>query len=217
VAEERLRFARDLHDLLGRSLSSIALKSELAGRLLPSAPDKAAAEVRDIEGVARKALREVREAVAGYRKPTLYEELDGARQILEAAGIACKIERNVGVLPNDIDAVLAWVIREGSTNVIRHSRAKHCKIRLIQEGGEIHAEITDDGVGFSSEGNETFTNGSGFSGLAERVAASGGKFKAKSLSGGGFSLRVSLPLQHGTDPSARPLSRAKIVREDERS
>jgi two-component system sensor histidine kinase DesK len=217
VAEERLRFARDLHDLLGHSLSSIALKSELAGRLLPAAPDKAAAEVRDIEGVARKALREVREAVAGYRKPTLDEELDGARQILEAAGIACEIERNVGMLPNDIDAVLAWVIREGSTNVIRHSRAKHCKIRLIQEGGEIHAEITDDGVGFSSEGNETFTNGSGFSGLAERVAASGGKFEAKSLSGGGFSLRISLPLQHGTDPSARPLSRAKIVREDERS
>jgi two-component system sensor histidine kinase DesK len=194
VAEERLRFARDLHDLLGHSLSSITLKSELAGRLLPVAPDKAAAEVRDIEGVARNALREVREAVAGYRQPTLDEELASAQQILEAASIACQIERSVGVLPNDVDAVLAWTVREGTTNVIRHSQAKHCDIRLVQEGEEIHAEISDDGVGFSSPSDETNVNGSGLSGLAERVAASSGKFEAKTPSGGGFSLRVSLPL-----------------------
>jgi two-component system sensor histidine kinase DesK len=194
VAEERLRFARDLHDLLGHSLSSITLKSELAGRLLAVAPDKAAAEVRDIEGVARNALREVREAVAGYRQPTLDEELASAQQILEAAGIGCQIERSVGVLPNDVDAVLAWTVREGTTNVIRHSHAKHCEIRLMQESEEIHAEISDDGVGFSSEGDETNFNGSGLFGLAERVAASSGKFEAKTPSGGGFSLRVSLPL-----------------------
>jgi len=194
VAEERLRFARDLHDLLGHSLSSITLKSELAGRLLPVAPDKAAAEVRDIEGVARNALREVREAVAGYRQPTLDEELASAQQILEAAGIACQIERSVGVLPNDVDAVLAWTVREGTTNVIRHSHAKHCEICLMQESEEIHAEISDDGVGFSSPSDETNVNGSGLSGLAERVAASSGKFEAKTPSGGGFSLRVSLPL-----------------------
>ena len=194
VAEERLRFARDLHDLLGHSLSSITLKSELAGRLLPVAPDKAAAEVRDIEGVARNALREVREAVAGYRQPTLDEELASAQQILEAAGIACHIERSVGVLPNGVDAVLAWTVREGTTNVIRHSHAKHCEICLMQESEEIHAEISDDGVGFSSPSDETNVNGSGLSGLAERVAASSGKFEAKTPSGGGFSLRVSLPL-----------------------
>jgi two-component system sensor histidine kinase DesK len=217
VAEERLRFARDLHDLLGHSLSSITLKSELAGRLIPATPDRAAAEVRDIEGVARNALREVREAVAGYRQPNLDKELASAQQILEAAGIACEIERNVGVLPNDVDAVLAWTVREGTTNVIRHSRAKHCEIRLMQEGEEIHAEISDDGLGSPSEGEEIYASGSGLSGLAERVAASGGKFEAKSLSGGGFSLRVSLPLQDGTDPSARPVSGARVVREDERS
>jgi len=194
VAEERLRFARDLHDLLGHSLSSITLKSELAGRLLPVAPDKAAAEVRDIEGVARNALHEVREAVAGYRQPTLDEELASAQQILEAAGIACQIERSVGVLPNDVDAVLAWTVREGTTNVIRHSHAKHCEIRLMRESEEIHAEISDDGVGFSPPSDETNVNGSGLSGLAERVAASSGKFEAKTPSGGGFSLRVSLPL-----------------------
>jgi two-component system sensor histidine kinase DesK len=215
VAEERLRFARDLHDLLGHSLSSITLKSELAGRLLPAAPDKAAAEVRDIEGVARKALHEVREAVAGYRQPSLDEELVGAREILEAAGIACAVERNVGVLPNDVDVVLAWAVREGTTNVIRHSRAKRCEIRVIQEGEEIHAEISDDGVGSPSEGGETYANGSGLSGLAERVAASGGKFETKSLPGGGFCLRVRLPLRKGTDPSTRPAWGAGVVHEDE--
>jgi two-component system sensor histidine kinase DesK len=189
VNEERLRFARDLHDLLGHSLSLIALKSELAGRLLPEAPEKARAEVRDIEGVARKALREVREAVAGYRRPTLAEELAGAVEMLEAAGIDCRIENGTGTLPNATDAVLAWAVREGTTNVIRHSRAKHCRILLAQDGEEIYAEITDDGKG---TGN-TETTGSGLSGLAERVAGLAGHVEAGSLPDGGFRLRVSLP------------------------
>jgi two-component system sensor histidine kinase DesK len=136
VSEERLRFARDLHDLLGHSLSLITLKSELAGRLLPATPEKAAAEVHDIEGVARQALREVREAVAGYRHPTLDEELAAAREMLEAAGITCRIDNEAGVLPNAVDAVLAWAVREGTTNVIRHSRAKHCRIVLARDDEE---------------------------------------------------------------------------------
>src|SRR5215216_5956548 len=156
VSEERLRFARDLHDLLGHSLSLITLKSELAGRLLPAAPEKAAAEVRDIEGVARRALREVREAVSGYRQPTLDRELYGAREMLEAAGISCRIENKVGVLRSATDAVLAWAVREGATNVVRHSRAKHCEILVMQEGEEIHAEISDDGRS-SSPGREGST------------------------------------------------------------
>lgn len=216
VAEERLRFARDLHDLLGHSLSSITLKSELARRLLPTAPDKAAAEVRDIEGVARRALGEVREAVAAYRQPTLDEALASAREILQAADVACAIDRNVGVLPSDVDAVLAWAIREGTTNVIRHSRATHCEIRVAQVGEEVYAEISDDGLGSTSEGEEA--HGSGLSGLAERVDNfPGGKLAAKPLPGGGFRLHVSLPIQDGRDPSARPLPRARLLREDERS
>jgi two-component system sensor histidine kinase DesK len=212
VAEERLRFARDLHDLLGHSLSSITLKSELARRLLPTAPDKAAAEVR----VARRALREVREAVAAYRQPTLDEELASAREILEAADVACAIDRNAGVLHSDVDAVLAWAIREGTTNVIRHSRVTHCEIRVAQVGEEVYAEISDDGLGSTSEGEEA--HGSGLSGLAERVDNfPGGKLAAKPLPGGGFRLRVSLPLQDGRDPSARPLPRARLLRNDERS
>src|ERR687890_1612153 len=191
VAEERLRFARDLHDLLGHSLSSITLKSELAGRLLPVAPDKAAAEVRDIEGVARNALREVREAVAGYRQPTLEEELAGAGEMLEAAGIACRIENESGVLPNAVDAVLAWAVREGTTNVIRHSRARHCRILLAREGEEVYAEITDDGEGYQGESGGDA--GSGLSGLYERVANLAGHVEATSQPNGGFRLRVSLP------------------------
>jgi len=207
VAEERLRFARDLHVLLGHSLSLIALKSELAGRLLPAAPEKAATEVRDIEGVARQALREVRDAVAGYRQPTLDVELRGAREMLEAAGIACRIENRVGALPGATDAVLAWAVREGVTNVIRHSRAKRCEILLARDGKEIRAEITDDGRGPPENNGEA--SGSGLSGLAERVAsfAGGRNFEAGPLPEGGFRLRVSLPLWSGADPD-EPASRA---------
>ncbi|HEX5700307.1 MAG TPA: sensor histidine kinase [Rubrobacter sp.] len=191
VSEERLRFARDLHDLLGHSLSLITLKSELAGRLLPAEPAKAATEVHDIEGVARQALSEVREAVAGYRRPTLDEELAGASEMLEAAGIACRIDNEAGVLPNAVDAVLAWAVREGTTNVIRHSRAKHCRIVLARDDEVIYAEITDDGQGYRKvDGDES---GSGLSGLTERVAIFAGHVEAGSLPDGGFRLRVGLP------------------------
>ena len=205
VAEERLRFARDLHDLLGHSLSLITLKSELAGRLLPAAPEKAEAEVRDIEGVARRALREVREAVAGYRQPTLDRELNGAREMLEAAGVACQIENKAGVLPNGADAVLAWAVREGVTNVIHHSLARRCEIRVAQDEEEVYVEISDDGRG-SSPGRNRASTGSGLSGLAERVAASCGGFDAGSLPGGGFRLRVNLPLRDGAAPAPEPSS-----------
>lgn len=213
VNEERLRFARDLHDLLGHSLSLITLKSELAGRLLPVAPEKARVEVRDIEGVARQALREVRQAVAGYRQPTLDEELAGAREMLEAAGIACRIENGTGVLPNATDALLAWAVREGTTNVIRHSRAQNCEIRLTRDEKELRAEISDDGIG-SPPGQGETPSGSGLSGLAERVAsfAGGGEFDAGSLPVGGFRLRVSLPLREGTGLDGEP----RLMRHEER-
>jgi two-component system, NarL family, sensor histidine kinase DesK len=191
VGEERLRFARDLHDLLGHSLSLITLKSELAGRLLPDEPEKAEAEVHDIEEVARQALGEVREAVAGYRSPTLDEELAGAAEMLAAAGIACGIENRAGLLPKEIDGVLAWAVREATTNVIRHSKARNCRIVLARKDGDVYAEITDDGRGKTDEGEP----GSGLSGLAERVASFGdGEFEAEPLQDGGFRLRVGLPL-----------------------
>ena len=212
VAKERLRFARDLHDLLGHSLSSITLKSELAGRLLPDIPEtrKAAAEVRDIQGIARGALREVREAVAGYRQPVLSEELIGAKAMLEAAGIACRIDNSAGLLPNSVEGVLAWAVREGTTNVIRHSHADRCEIRVMRDGGWVYSEITDDGRGSSAEG-DGMTAGSGLSGLAERVEASGGDFEAGPLREGGFHLRVSLPLHGDASSDVEPGS---FVREE---
>ncbi len=207
VAEERLRFARDLHDLLGHSLSQIALKSELARRLLPATPEteKAAKEIRDIEGAARKSLSEVREAVAGYRQPTLDRELRGACEMLEAASISWWIENTAGALPKSADAVLAWVVREGVTNVIRHSRATRCEIQLAHDGEEVRAEIRDDGLGSPPEHEEPAV-GSGLSGLAERIARSGGDLEAGPLPEGGFRLRVSLPLWGNEAPTAGTVS-----------
>ena len=200
VSEERLRFARDLHDLLGHSLSLITLKSELAGRLLPTEPERAATEVHDIEGVARQALREVRQAVAGYRRPTLDEELAGASEMLEAAGITCRIENQTGVLPKAVDAVLAWAVREGTTNVIRHSSAKHCRIVLARNDEEAYAEITDDGQGYQKDSGKN--SGSGLSGLAERVATFDGRVETGALPDGGFRLRVVLPARSALERPA---------------
>ncbi|MFI5271692.1 MAG: sensor histidine kinase [Ktedonobacterales bacterium] len=194
VTEERLRFARDLHDLLGHSLSLIALKSELAGRLVARDPRRAEAEVGDIERVAREALREVREAVADYRHPTLESELAGAREVLAAAGIACVIEETAGELPPRLDGVLGWAVREGMTNVIRHSHAQHCTIRIEDLDGLIVCTITDDGVGATAAGVAA-RGGSGLVGLSERVAACGGSVVADAASDQrtGFRLRIELP------------------------
>src|SRR5947209_11585299 len=146
VEEERLRLARDLHDLLGQTLSMITLKSELARHLVKEEPDRCVQELSEIERVARQTLREVREAVAGYRQPQLSSELEGARQLLSAAGINSQIEPLIEVLPPETSAVLAWTVREGVTNVIRHSRAQHCLIRLTQENGRDYAEVIKDGA-----------------------------------------------------------------------
>jgi two-component system, NarL family, sensor histidine kinase DesK len=195
VSEERLRFARDLHDLLGHSLSLITLKSELAERLLPDTPEnrKAIEEVRGLQGVARGALKEVREAVSGYRRPSLDEELAGACAMLEAAGISCRARKEVESLTGDAEGILTWVVREGATNVVRHSRAKRCEIRLTRTGGRVRAEVRDDGPGPRPKRADNGVGGSGLAGLAERVRASGGQLEAGPLPDGGFGLRVMLP------------------------
>jgi two-component system sensor histidine kinase DesK len=210
VSEERLRFARDLHDLLGHSLSLITLKGELAERLLPDTPEnrRAIEEVRGLQGVARGALKEVREAVSGYRRPSLDEELAGACAMLEAAGISCRARKEVGVLPRDAEGILTWVVREGATNVVRHSRAKRCEIRLARDGESVRAEVRDDGLGPRPKHADNGVGGSGLAGIAERVQAGGGQFEAGPLREGGFGLRVMLPLgdndSAGTGGRARP-------------
>jgi two-component system, NarL family, sensor histidine kinase DesK len=193
VVEERLRVARDLHDLLGRNLSVMTLKSELAGHLIAQEPTRAAQEMREVERTARQTLREVREAVAGYRLPRLASELDGARQVLEAAGITCETEETAGGLPVATEALLAWVVREGVTNVIRHSRARRCTIRVTRQDGLVRAEVVNDGrTGHSQATAPTPrpgrvvpalqpATGNGLAGLAERAAAQGGHLEAGPL------------------------------------
>ncbi len=189
VAEERLRFARDLHDLLGHSLSVVVLKSRLAGRLLEADPARAAAEVRDIEQVASRSLAEVREAVSGYRRVELAAELVGARAALETAGIGCLVDAPPSGLPSPVEEVLGWTVREGTTNVIRHSGATTCRMRFWRDGGTVVLELDDDGHGGTPRG------GRGLAGLAERVAALGGRLQAGQRPERGFRLRVELPLQ----------------------
>lgn len=188
--DERLRLARDLHDLLGNSLSLITIKSQLARRLLPRGDDsRAASEVADIERVARESLQDVRRAVDGYRQPSFITALAGAREALAAAGIDSTIDVTVESLPTAVDATLAWAVREGVTNVIRHSQAAACSIRLTRESGEASLEITDNGplAGATAPGN-------GLRGLQERVAARGGHAAAGPMSDGGFRVFVSVPL-----------------------
>ncbi len=203
VIEERERLSRDLHDLLGQTLSMITLKSELAGCLIKEDPERCAQELAEIECVSRKTLREVREAVAGYRQPTLSSELEGARQLLSAAGIDAQIESIQEVLPPAFDAALAWTVREGVTNVIRHSRARQCRIHVTKKNGTVVAEVLNDG-GQREQVESTARPGLGLAGLRERVSALGGRMEAGSLTLSGkehFRVRVELPIQ--SDMEAR--------------
>jgi two-component system sensor histidine kinase DesK len=203
VAQERERFARDLHDLLGHTLSVIALKAELAGRLLPDRPREAATEVGEVEQVARQALGEVRQAVSGYRQPTLDGELAGARMALSAAGIEASVQRTEAELDPAVEAVLAWAIREGATNVIRHSGAHHVDVTISVDPSVASVEVCDDGIGVNgtgAPGGAHVGNGSGpgpghgLDGLAERADALHGEVEAGPSAEGGFRLAVRVPV-----------------------
>ncbi len=196
AADERLRIARDLHDLLGQKLSFIALKSELARHLVASAPDRAEAEIAEVESTVRSTLQEVREAVAGYRRPDLARELRAAQEILSAAGIRlvnrCDM-RLVGRLSDRHNTALAWAVREGVTNVIRHSRANICTIDLREDAGQAVVEIADDGSGAAEACAEAPNRGNGLRGLRERFEALGGKCEALNRARGGFALTAAVP------------------------
>jgi two-component system sensor histidine kinase DesK len=188
VSEERARFARDLHDLLGHSLSVIALKAELAERLLERDPQRAAEHVADVKTVAREALGEVRDAVSGYRQPTLSSELEGARMALQAAGIEARLEAEHVELPADVEAVLAWAVREGTTNIVRHSDARSCRIAVRPGLVDVSAEVVDDGDATGPAGT-----GNGLAGLRERAARVAGSVEAGPVPEGGFRLCVTVP------------------------
>ncbi len=163
VADERLRFARDLHDLLGQTLSLIVVKSEAVRRLVHHDADAAARESGDIELVSRQALAEVREAVTNYRDRSLENELEGARVALLAAGIEATIHHGAERLPDAIESVLGWTVREGVTNVVRHSNGRHCAIDVRQHNGNAVLEICDDGSSEAgpAEGRDAATGGGG--------------------------------------------------------
>jgi two-component system sensor histidine kinase DesK len=148
VAEERLRISRDLHDLLGHSLSLITLKAELAGRVIGTDPERAAREIAELETVARRSLTEVRQAVTSYRQPSLAAELVSSRRMLASAGTECRI-RAPGAysLPPAVDALLAWTVREGATNIVRHAAAKHAEIVIELTDTAASACLSDDGAG----------------------------------------------------------------------
>jgi len=194
VAEERLRIARDLHDLLGHSLSLITIKAELAGRVIDADPGRAAREITDVEDVARRSLGEVRAAVTSYRQPSLAGELAAARQMLTAAGMDFQVYVPDSLdLSQDTDALLAWTVREGATNAVRHSGARAVKITVTVTADEVSAEVADDGVGPSWD-REAGEHGSGLAGLTERARAAGGEIKAgEGQAGKGFRLLVRVP------------------------
>ncbi|GHF33482.1 sensor histidine kinase [Streptomyces morookaense] len=194
VERERLRFSRDLHDLLGHTMSVIVVKAEAVRRLAPRNLDAALGQAADIEAVGRQALTEIREAVTGYREGSLTTELDSARSCLDASGITADIRQSGPPLPPQTAALLGWVVREGVTNVIRHSGAERCTIEVRGEPGRVHLEITDDGRGVVSAEGTSGTGGTGLKGLTERLATAGGSLATGPHSKRGFRLVAELPV-----------------------
>lgn len=192
---ERERIARDLHDLLGHTLSLITLKAELAGKLMARDADKAKAEIRDIETAARNALQEVREAVTGYRGSGLQQELKRVAQALQVVGIDYQIQVPEMTLPPAVENVLCFVLREAVTNVIRHARAQHCAIRLHSADRYLELSIQDDGS--QRAGDE----GNGLRGMRERIITLNGEFEF--ASGEGHCVRVRIPLNQTESKAAQ--------------
>ncbi|MGW2281604.1 sensor histidine kinase [Streptomyces sp. NPDC001770] len=213
VERERLRFSRDLHDLLGHTLSVIVVKSEAARRLAPRDLEAALGQIVDIESVGRQALTEVREAVTGYREGSLAGELDRAVSALTAAGIEGAVHRTGPQPAPRSEALLGWVVREAVTNVVRHSGATHCVFSVTSGGGRVLLTVADDGPlagpgggdaagarrGPGADGQEPAYayGGTGLAGLSERLALAGGSLRAGPGPDGGFVVRAELPEEPG--------------------
>jgi two-component system sensor histidine kinase DesK len=189
VAEERERFSRDLHDLLGHTLSVMVVKAEAVRRLAARDPDAAAEHAADIERIGRRALVDVRQAVDAMRAPSLDEELDGARAALASAGITVTVDRDGATPAGRADEVLAWVVREGATNVLRHSGASSCRIEMTAREGTIALVIRDDGTGAP---RTPASRAGGLDGLRDRLQAVGGEL-AWDPDPGGFRLVATIP------------------------
>ena len=210
ASEERLRLARDMHDLTGQSLSVITLKSELAARLLsrlPGSPerDRVHDEIEQVAAVSRQTLHDIREAISGYRRPTLAVEIITARAALVSAGIAVEDDPGLilasGTFDPDAEAALAWCLREAVTNVVRHSGAKHCRISLTSQQDSVTLVVSDDGGGHvPPAGRRTpgrrrpaAAAGTGLRGMSERLSAAGGSLELRPDARPGFCLTATVP------------------------
>jgi two-component system, NarL family, sensor histidine kinase DesK len=183
---ERERIARDLHDVLGHTLSVIVLKAELAGRLIESDPQRAAREMADVEQTARTALREVREAIGGYRSQGLPTEMEQARKTLQSAGVALSCESPVPQLNASEETVLCLTVREAVTNIVRHAKATQCRIRFARSEDGFHSLlITDDGA------QPKIREGNGLRGMRERIQALGGRLSI--TANPGVTILIELP------------------------
>jgi two-component system sensor histidine kinase DesK len=195
---ERERIARDLHDVLGHTLSVIVLKSELAGRLFSRDPQRAAAEIADVEMISRTALTEVREAIRGYRAEGLAAEIKRAHSTLDAAGVTLVCEDKPPELTPAVESVVSLIVREAVTNIVRHAQASRCSMSFSAQNGHTSLVVEDDGRGgVRAEGN-------GLRGMRERIEALGGQFAVDGSRG--TRLTILLP----TDVHA-PLDEAEMT------
>ncbi|MGV9337085.1 sensor histidine kinase [Streptomyces sp. NPDC003688] len=199
VAEERLRFGRDLHDVLGRNLSVISLKSELAVQLARRGRPEAVEQMIEVQRIAQESQREVREVVRGYREADLGIELAGAQGVLTAAGIVCEIRDETAELPAPVQSALGWVVREAATNVLRHGDAQRCSVAVRVREGHAVLTVENDGAGALPGGTggsgPAEGGGSGLAGLRERLAAVDGALEAGPVTGNRFRLVAEVPLR----------------------
>ncbi|WP_127931772.1 sensor histidine kinase [Nonomuraea polychroma] len=188
VLKERQRISRDLHDGLGHSLTAIALKGDLASRLMDRDPPSARAEVVEVVRVAREAAQDVRRVARGYRAMSLGGEVDRAIALLESSGVGCQAHLADLTLPRRSEEALAWAVREAVTNVLRHSRATTCTITTAVSGGTVRLEVANDG-----SPPKTGPPGGGLTGLTERAVQAGGACAAAPTGAGGFLLAMEVP------------------------
>ncbi|GAA2392112.1 sensor histidine kinase [Streptomyces coeruleofuscus] len=213
VAEERLRFGRDLHDVMGRNLAVIALKSELAVQLAQRDRPEAVAQMVEVQRLAQESQREVREVVRGYREADLASELAGAQGVLTAAGIDCTMSGAPAAgLPVAVQSALGWVVREAATNVLRHGDARRCAVRLRISEGRVVLSVENDGV-TEAGGGSSGSSGSGLAGLRERLAEIDGTLEAGPGGKGLFRLTAEIPLPSGAaSPGSAPSGSVAPVR-----
>ncbi|MFG3254457.1 sensor histidine kinase [Streptomyces sp. NPDC048172] len=197
VLEERLRFARDLHDLLGHSLSVIALKSELATRLIHEQPERARGEVESVTALSKRSIADVREVARGYRTLSLVTEIEGVRGALQTAGIRVTVSDVPEGLAEPVQEAFGWVVREGCTNILQHSSAVSCDIRVWIDGSHVRFRMTNDGA---DPGVPRRGQGSGLAGLARRMRTVGGELSHGYGPGGTYAVDTVVPLPQEEPP-----------------